>query len=102
MVGVILFLFGVLIGITAMWLVQHSAHHSASREHIGEAHYEPVRRVVVAHLRSHGTINLRQLERMVDLPTHRISSFLNQMIADRHIIRHGHGDDGAFFTLMLR
>ena len=102
MVSMILFLFGVLVGASLMlWTHVLARRHASQTSHF-DTQYGPARRVVLRQLRAHGTINLRQLERMLDVPAPQALRFLDQMILEGIITRQNHRDDGAFYTLVVR
>lgn|GEM_PF-5199773 len=102
MIGIILFLFGILVGATFMWWTQLAAHHHGSRVDFFDTQYGPAKRVVLRELRAHGTINLKQLERLLDATAPHAGRFLHQMVTDGLIVRQGHHNDGAFYTPVVR
>ena len=90
---------GMLLGALLMWLVQLIAQRHATIPHASESDYTPARRAVIRHLRAHGTINLEQLERMLDISAVFALRHLDRMVADGLLKRQGHRSKGAFYTL---
>lgn len=86
----ILFLFGVFVGVLC-----------SGWGHSFDAQYEPARRAVLRQLRAHGTINLKQLERLLDVSGPTVLGFLDRMVSEGSITQHGHRGDGAFYTLVV-
>jgi DNA-binding IclR family transcriptional regulator len=54
---------------------------------------------VLRHLRSHGTINLSQLERLMDIRGTTALRYLDQMVRDGILKQQGHRGGDAFYTL---
>lgn len=79
--------------------VQMVAHRHGSRPHVYDTEYGPAKRAVIRHLRMHGTINLMQLERMLDITGTTSLRYLDQMVHDRIVKLQGHRGKGAFYTL---
>lgn len=73
---------------------RHAALSSAS-----ESDYLPARRAVIRHLRVHGTINLPQLERMLDISGVFALQHLDRMVCDGLLKQQGHRGADAFYTL---
>jgi len=94
----IVFLSGVFVGVAVTWLVQMRAHRAVLRPHVFDTQYEPARRAVLRHLRVHGTLNLQQLERMLDIPGTTALRYLDQMVQDGLLREQGHRGKGAFYT----
>ena len=82
-----------------MFLVQRSAFRASVRPHVLDTDYGPAKRAVVRHLRVHGTINLAQLERMLDITGMTALRYLDQMVHDGVLKQQGHRGAGAFYTL---
>lgn len=103
MVGGILFLFGVLVGATCMWWVQLAAQSHATRVQPFDTEYLPARRVVLRALRAQDTLNLKQLERLLDVTGPVALRYLDAMVTEGILKLQGHrGSDGAFYTLVVR
>ena len=90
---------GMLIGAAAMWWAQDVARRRTVRPHVLDVEYLPAKRAVVRHLRFHGTINLVQLERMLDISGTTALRYLDQMVHDGLLKQQGHRGTGAFYTL---
>lgn len=93
------FLGGALIGVATMWWVQRVAWRRAVRPHVLDTEYGPAKRAVIHHLRVHGTLNVQQLERMLDIPGTTALRYLDQMVHDGFLRQQGHRGTGAFYTL---
>lgn len=94
------FLGGALVGAALMWWVQIIARRHGARPHTLDAQYNPAKRAVVRHLRVHGTINLMQLERMLDITGTTALRYLDQMVHEGALKQQGHRGKGAFYTLV--
>jgi len=92
-------LLGALLGALLMWLVQLIAQRHSMMPHASESEYLPARRAVIRHLRVHGTINLAQLERMLDVSGVFALKHLDRMVHDGLLKQQGHRSKGAFYTL---
>lgn len=82
-----------------MWWVQSVAYRRSVRPHVLDTDYLPAKRAVVRHLRFHGTINLAQLEHMLDISGVTALRYLDQMVHDGLLRQQGHRGTGAFYTL---
>lgn len=82
-----------------MWWVQELARRHATRPHVFDTEYAPAKRAVVHHLRTHGTLNLMQLERMLSISGTTALRYLDQMVHDGLLKQQGHRSKGAFYTL---
>jgi Fic family protein len=96
---VLVSLAGALVGAAAMWWVQRTAWRRSVRPHVLDTEYGPAKRVVIHHLRIHGTLNLQQLERMLDITGTTALRYLDQMVHDGLLQQQGHRGTGAFYTL---
>ena len=101
MVGVTIFLFGFLIGALCMWWVQILARTNARHGEVFASGYEPAKRVVKRALRVQGTLNIWQLERMLDVSGPVALRYLDQMVTDGILKQQGHRGHGAFYTLVV-
>ncbi len=94
-VGLIGFLLG---GLTIRALMTLSERRSM-RAHELDGQYQGAKRAVVRHLRVHGTLNLQQLERMMDITGVTAMRYLDQMVRDGILKQQGHrGRKAAFYT----
>jgi response regulator of citrate/malate metabolism len=94
-VGLVGFLLG---GLAVRALTMLSEHHSV-RAHELDGQYQGAKRAVARHLKVHGTLNLQQLERMMDISGVTALRYLDQMVRDRLLKQQGHrGKKGAFYT----
>jgi hypothetical protein len=94
----IIFLTGfVLGGLVVRWLMM-GAYKRGMRTHELDEQYHAAKRAVARHLRTHGTLNLEELERMMDIPGITAMRYLDQMVRDRVIKAQGHRGKGAFYT----
>lgn len=99
MTQALLVLTGMLIGAALMLWVQRSAYRASVRPHVLDNDYGPAKRAVLRHLRVHGTVNLAQLERMLDISGMTALRYLDQMVHDGLLKQQGHRGKGAFYTL---
>jgi len=93
------FLLGILFGILATWWLLSAAHRNALQAYNAHGQYEPARRAVVRHFRAHGTLNLTQLERMMDIGGTTALRYLDQMVKEGLLAQQGHRGADAFYTL---
>ncbi len=93
------FLVGILLGILVTWWLLGMAHRNALRAYNAHGQYEPARRAVVRHFRAHGTLNVTQLERMMDIGGPTALRYLDQMVRDGLLAQQGHRGADAFYTL---
>jgi Fic family protein len=100
MTFVLALLAGVLLGAALMWWVQMAAHRHGARPHTLDTDYAPAKRAVAHHLRTHGTLNLMELERMLGISGVTALRYLDQMVHDRFLKQQGHRGKGAFYTLV--
>jgi DNA-binding MarR family transcriptional regulator len=96
---VLTFLTGVLLGVLVTWWVLSTAQRRVMRPYLLDGQYQPSRRAVLRHLRSHGTINLSQLERLMDIRGTTALRYLDQMVRDGILKQQGHRGGDAFYTL---
>lgn len=82
-----------------MWWVQVTARQHSVRPHVLDTDYLPAKRAAVRHLRVHGTLNLAELERMLDIRGTTALRYLDQMVHDGLLKQQGHRGTGAFYTL---
>jgi hypothetical protein len=68
------------------------------RAHEQDGQYAAAKRAVSRHLRVHGTLNLQQLERMMDVNGITAMRYLDQMVRDKAVKLQGHRGAGAFYT----
>ena len=94
------FLAGMLFGILLAWWLLSAAHKNALIAYHAHGQYEPARRAVVRHFHLHGTLNLSQLERMMDISGPTALRYLDQMVHDGLIKQQGHRGSDAFYTLV--
>lgn len=95
-----MFLAGVLLGVVITWVLLAHAQRSVVRPHVLDNEYEPAKRAVIRHLRVHGTLNLQQLERMLDITGTTALRYLDQMVHDGLLKEQGHRGRAAFYTLV--
>lgn len=93
------FLTGTLLGVLVTWRLLTVAQRRAVRPHILDSQYLPAKRAVVRYLRAHGTLNLTQLERMMDIRGTTALRYLDQMVHDGLLKQQGHRGGDAFYTL---
>lgn len=93
------FLAGVLLGVLVTWRLLSMAHRNALRRYHANGQYEPTRRAVVRHFRAHGTLNLTQLEHMMDIGGTTALRYLDQMVQEGLLAQQGHRGADAFYTL---
>ena len=86
-------------GIAVAWWWLSTAYRNAVRSYHADGQYMPVRQAVARHLRVHGTLNLAQAGRMMDIGYATALRYLNQMMRDGLLARHDHRDGDAFYTL---
>ena len=99
---IVIFLSGVFVGIACMWLVQLAAHHNVHRSHEFESLYGPARRVALHELHAHGTLNVKQFERLLDATAPLAFHFLEKKVTDNLLVRHKHQGGAPFYTLVTR
>ena len=93
------FLVGMLLGVIVTWWLLQTAQRRAVRPHMLDSQYLPSKRAVLRHLRSHGTLSLTQLERMMDIRGTTALRYLDQMVHDGLLKQQGHRGGDAFYTL---
>ncbi len=93
------FLAGVLLGVALTWWWLSTAYRNAVRSYHADGQYKPVRQAVARHLRVHGTLNLAQAGRMMDIGDATALQYLDQMVHEGSLARHDHRDGDAFYTL---
>ncbi len=93
------FLLGMLLGIAVAWLLLWVAHRRTLESFQSDGHYEPTRRAVVRHFHLHGTLNLKQLEQMMDIGGTTALRYLDQMVEEGLLQQQGHRGADAFYTL---
>ena len=96
----IVLLGGILIGCLLMWRVMAVAERKALRPHMRDVEYDPAKRAVIVFVRAHGTVNLTQVERMLDLRSMTALRYLEQMVHDGILKQQGHRGPGTFYTLV--
>lgn len=60
--------------------------------------YTAARRAVRRHFTTHDTLNIAQLERLMDANATTAERYLDRMVSDDAIKVHGHRGVGAFYT----
>lgn len=93
------FLTGILLGVLVTWWLLSMAQRRVMRPHALDSQYLPAKRAVVRHFRAHGTLNLTQLERMMDIGGTTALRYLDQMVHDGLLAQQGHRGADAFYTL---
>ena len=81
------------------WWLLSMAHRNALRAYHAHGQYEPARRAVIRHFRVHGTLNLTQLEHMMDISGPTALRYLDQMVEEGLLSQQGHRGADAFYTL---
>ncbi len=95
----LVFVMGVLLGtLVTRWVASMGRRH-AERPYIHDSQYLPAQRAVARHLRFHGTVNVQELARMMDINLVTSLQYLEQMVAHGLIRRQGHRGKGSFYTL---
>ncbi len=100
MTELVAFLTGLLCGVLVTWALLLHAQRRSMRPHLLDNQYQPARRAVTRHLRVHGTLNLMELERMLDITGVTALRYLDQMVHDGVLKLNGHRGKGAFYTLV--
>ena len=96
---VLVFFVGFLIGGLAVHMATHRALRWRHRGAQSES-YPALKDAVVAHLQSHGTLNIRQFETLTDILGTTAEAHLEAMESDGLIRLHRqHGARGGFYTL---
>jgi DNA-binding IclR family transcriptional regulator len=94
----IVFLGGFVVGGLAMRLVMVRAQRAWMRPHQFDEQYRAARRVVQRHFMNHDTLNVRQLQRLMDINIMTAQRYLEQLTRERLVREHGHAPSGAFYT----
>jgi predicted HTH transcriptional regulator len=95
---VIAVLVGFLLGGLTVRGLMFVAHRRMTRPHERDGQYAAAKRAVRRHLRVHGSINLQQLARMMDISGVTALRYLDQMVRDDVLKFQGHRGAGAFYT----
>ena len=93
------FLGGVLLGVVLTWWALSMAHRNALQAYNAHGQYEPARRAVLRHFKLHGTLNLEQLEHMMDIGGTTALHYLDLMVKEGLLSQQGHRGADAFYTL---
>ena len=95
----IAFLAGTLAGgIVVRWLMIQSEHRII-RPHLLDEQYVAAKRAVQRYLRTHGTVNLAEVERLLDIKSMTALRYLDQMVHDRILkLQTNRRTKGAFYT----
>lgn len=95
---IIVALGGFFLGGLAVRVLMMRSHRGLLRPHESDGQYQAGKRATHRHLRVHGTINLQQLERMMDINGITAMRYLDQMARDGLLKLQGHRGKGAFYT----
>lgn len=96
---VLVILAGVFVGAGAgRWLLSARQHYG-STPRITDGEYELSRRALMSHIHAKGTINLAQVERILDINGSIAIKCLDMMVQDGHLKAQSHGEQGVFYTL---
>lgn len=82
-------------GLIVRWLTLHAVRR-AMRPF--DEQYTAARRAVRLHFNTHDTLNIAQLERLMDVNVATAERYLDRMVSDDAIRVHGHRGAGAFYT----
>lgn len=96
---VIAFLAGVILGgLLVRWFMILSERR-VIRPHLLDEQYAAAKRAVQRHLRSHGTLNIAELERMLEVSGTTALRYLDQMVHDGLLkLQKNHTTKGSFYT----
>lgn len=82
------------------WVLMR-AHRQWLRPHQLDPQYEACVRAVRRHFMAHDTLNIKQLERLLDISGMIALRYLDQLVRDQVLRMHGHRGVGAFYTRVL-
>lgn len=91
-------LIGFLLGGITVGMLMRLSEWRALRPDERDMQYRGAVRAAVRHLRVHGTLNLSQLERMMDINGVTALRYLDRMVRDGILKVQGHRGAGAFYT----
>jgi hypothetical protein len=96
---VLVFLAGALAGgMLVRWLMILSERRVV-RPHLLDEHYVAAKRAVQRYLRTHGTVNLAEAQRLLDTTSMTALRYLDQMVHDRLVkLQTNRRTKGAFYT----
>ena len=84
-------------GLILRWLVMLAVRRELKPDEF-DAHYRASARAVMRHMGASGTINVAQTGRLLSVDDLTAARYLNRMLRERLLRRHGH-QAGEFYTL---
>jgi hypothetical protein len=91
-------LVGFLMGGLVVRMLMLRAERIQVRPHLLDEQYAACTRAVTRHFKRYDTLNLAQLERLMDIRGLTAMRYLEQLERDRLVKLHGHRGSGAFYT----